>query len=248
MSNSLAKHFGLIGKRLNYSLSQELFRQKFCAPFNNHLHYHLIESNEITELSEILNKYSLSGFNVTNPYKSEILTYCNELSKEAKDIGAVNCVRVENSRLFGHNTDIGGFSHTLDLLRNEKLKNALLIGNGGAAKAVKYTMNQRGITYQIVQRKIDPTSVPWDKLQELDYSKFQLIVNCTPIGTWPEINEVIPLDYLQINFRHTCIDLVYNPIKTVFLTLSENRGAQILNGLPMLVKQAELSWKFWKLI
>ncbi len=224
------------------------FDKRFQSHSNPGLIYHLIEVSDPDYIKSIIDEYNLSGFNITIPYKESILPYCNTLSDDAKAVSAINCVKIENQSLAGHNTDIGGFTDLLTHCKLDPQIKALVLGNGGAAKSIIYVLKQKEIDFVIASRHPQSGMIHWNDLDRLDLTEYQIIINCTPIGTWPAVDDTIPIDYTKINFTHICIDLVYNPAKTVFLKLSEAQGAKIMNGLPMLQKQAELSWKFWNLI
>lgn len=241
MSNFNHRHFGLIGKNINYSFSDKYFSEKFKTENIQDAVYEIFNLNEISEVENLFQIPNLKGFNVTIPYKEQIISYLDELSSEAAEIGAVNCVKIQNGVKTGFNTDAFGFEKSIFPLLNSGHKKALILGDGGAAKAVKYVFDKLNISYQTVTRK---GILTYPDLNPSHISEHQIIINCTPIGTFPDSGlPEIPYEFISEN--HLLYDLIYNPEKTGFLQKGEAKGAKIKNGFEMLVLQAEKSWEIW---
>lgn len=236
------KCFGLIGKQISYSFSGEYFAEKFRKENIANSVYETFDLNEISEIEELVHTKNLEGFNVTIPFKEQILPYLNELSQEATEIGAVNCVKIQDGRKKGYNTDAYGFEESLKPLLEPHHQNALVLGNGGAAKAVHFVLNKLNINYKTVSRN---GIFNYADLNLEEIEKYHLIINCTPLGTFPKVNEAPEIPYEYLTGKHFLYDLVYNPEKTKFLELGENKRAKIKNGLEMLQLQAEKSWEIW---
>ena len=242
------KKFGLIGKTLNHSFSESYFLQKW-KEYNLHnfsyTNYELSNEKEVATflLDEVM---GLSGFNITIPYKETIIPYLDLLSKEAKKIQAVNCVKIEKGKLIGFNTDVFGFSESIKPLLKKQHTKALVLGSGGASKAVIYVLNSLGIAHKTVSRtkKKKGFLLYQDLTQEIMQSH-TLLINCTPLGTFPNNNEFPPIPYEYINKSHLAFDLIYNPQITTFLKKAKVKDATISNGRKMLQLQAEESWKIW---
>ena len=240
------KRYGLIGTTLSHSWSQRWFEQKFAREGIANACYRLYEMSSLAELRRWVAANDIQGFNVTIPYKEAILPLMDELDHTAAAIGAVNCVEVADGRLIGHNTDAPAFLSTLRPLLQSHHTAALLLGTGGAAKAVGHTLGQLGIDYRMVSR------TPGQHLQAISYSdavleaaSHPLIINATPVGMFPHTEETPWPDSQRLTPRHLCYDLIYNPEVTLFLRQATRAGAQCQNGLPMLQRQALLSWEIW---
>ena len=236
------KNFGLIGKNIAYSFSESHFHDKFRKENITNSTYQLFDLKSISEVEELFQTKELKGFNVTIPYKEEIIPYLDELSPEAQKIGAVNCVKIQNNKRIGFNTDAFGFENSLQPLLEKHHQKALILGDGGAAKAVKFTLSKLGIDFQSVTRKGE---LKFEDLNQEIISKHPLIINCTPVGTFPDLEASPDIPYQFITTSHLLYDLIYNPEKTKFLQLGEIKGAKIKNGYEMLVLQAEKSWEIW---
>ncbi len=237
------KHrFGLIGRNISYSFSAEFFNKKFDKQNISDAVYEIFDLKEIEEVQKIFRDKSLKGINVTIPYKEKIKKYLDEISPEAAEIGAVNCISINQGIKKGYNTDVYGFEESLKPLLNKQHRAALILGSGGASKAVAYVLRKLGIDYKIVSRTGE---ISYKNLNPEIIENHQLIINCTPLGTFPEINSKPEIPYEFLNSEHFLYDLVYNPEQTLFLTLAKSRGAQIKNGLEMLKLQAEKSWEIW---
>lgn len=240
------ERYGLIGKSLKHSFSKSYFESKFSQlPIANY-QYLLIELADLQGVQKKIKTLGLSGFNVTIPYKKEIITYCDFITDDARMIGAVNCVLVlKDQRWFGFNTDMLAIQQVIESYKSATNAKALIIGAGGAAQAVKLALDKLNITAYIVTRSLG-SAFSFESLKDVDLSFFQFIIQCTPVGMYPDIKAAPNIEYAQISSQHVCIDLIYNPIKTLFLEQCENQGAIVENGYRMLTLQADLSWKIWQ--
>lgn len=234
--------FGLIGRNISHSFSEKYFSEKFQAERIANTTYKTFDLVDISELPHLLQKENLDGFNVTIPYKESILSYLDEIDPTAETIGAVNCVKIWKDKKIGYNTDAFGFETSLKPLLENYHKQALILGNGGAAKAVKFVLKKMDIPYQTVSRKGNFT---YSNLNKEHLECFQIIINTTPLGTFPDVDSSPEIPYEFLTSRHLVYDLVYNPKKTKFLKFAEARSAKIKNGYEMLVLQADKSWEIW---
>lgn len=239
------RQFGLIGRNISYSFSKSYFADKFINENIVDAVYNVFDLQQIDEVEKVFATEGLVGFNVTIPYKQEIIPFLDELSPEAKTIGAVNTVLIKNGKRIGHNTDCYGFHHSILPLLDTHHKKALVLGNGGAAKAVFYILDELNIAYKIVSRTTLENQFTYDDLDEKTISQHQIIINCSPVGTFPNIENAPLLPYQFISEKHLLYDLIYNPPVTKFLENGQNNGAKIKNGHEMLVLQAEKAWKIW---
>ena len=239
------RQFGLIGRNISYSFSKSYFAEKFKNENIVDAVYNVFDLQQIDEVEKVFATEGLVGFNVTIPYKQEIIPFLDELSPEAKAIGAVNTVLIKNGKRIGHNTDCYGFHHSILPLLDSHHKKALVLGNGGAAKAVFYILDELNIAYKIVSRTTLENQFTYDDLDEEIISQHQIIINCSPVGTFPNIENAPLLPYQFISEKHLLYDLIYNPPVTKFLENGQNNGAKIKNGHEMLVLQAEKAWKIW---
>ena len=241
--------YGLLGKSLMHSFSKSYFEKKFAQNLSQAESYINIELASIENIRNLPQMQGLSGFNVTIPYKQEIIQYLDELTPAAKAIGAVNCVRIENNRWIGHNTDYIGFKRTLLPLIENRVETALILGTGGASLAVAYVLKELGIRYFFVSRNPqNDQTCSYDQVTPLLLEKCKLIVNTTPVGQFPNNQEKPELDYSCLTDQHVLYDLIYNPERTAFLQEGISRGARYCNGLSMLEIQAEESYKIWNLL
>ena len=240
------KRYGLIGYPLSHSFSQKYFTEKFLKESIEGVLYENYSIPDISELTGILKANAdLCGFNITIPYKKAILDYLSAWSPVVEAMGACNCVRIENGVLAGHNTDVVGFEKSLEPYLKAHHNKALILGTGVAAAAVAYVFNQRGIQFKYVSRQSSDLAISYQELGEATMREYTLIINTTPLGMSPNINECPPIPYAFIGARHHCFDLIYNPSETLFLQKSKEAGATIQNGAEMLVIQAEESWRIW---
>ena len=233
--------FGLIGETLTHSFSEEYFNKKFHNEDIKDCEYKNFELNNISEFTDLVSKMKLSGLNITIPYKESVIPFLDELTPQAKEIGAVNTIQFKDNKLIGHNTDTIGFSQSINPLLNER-KNALILGNGGASKAVQYALKTLNIKYKIVSRK---SSFDYSDISIKSIGYYDIIINTTPLGTYPKTADFPQIPYKQLNENHLLFDLIYNPIESTFLRFGKTRNCSIKNGLEMLEIQAESSWNIW---
>ena len=233
--------FGLIGKTLSHSFSEVYFNEKFLKEDISDAEYKNFELNNISEFTDLISKMKLSGLNVTIPYKESVIPFLDELTPQAKAIGAVNTIQFKDNKLIGHNTDTIGFSQSISPLLNERNK-ALILGNGGASKAIQYALKTLNIEYKIVSRK---SSFDYSDISSKTVGYYDIIINTTPLGTYPEIADFPQIPYKELNENHLLFDLIYNPIESTFLRFGKTRNCSIKNGLEMLEIQAESSWNIW---
>lgn len=238
------RHFGLIGRKLGHSFSAKFFTAKFRSEEID-ADYQLYELESIGLLPKLMADYHLDGFNVTIPYKESIIPYLDELTPEARDVGAVNCVVFRESSLIGHNTDITGIEASLHWLDLDDGCKALVLGTGGASKAVQYVLRKLGIEYMVVSRDKSRGDVTYDELSHEVIASHHLIINTTPLGMHPDIESAPEIDYTAITSEHRAFDLVYNPANTEFLRRAKEQGATTMGGIMMLQTQAIASWHFW---
>ena len=234
------KIYGLIGKDIDYSFSRNYFNSKFKKLQILENEYINFDLKNISDFKKI-NLSNIYGFNVTIPYKESIIPLLDEVSDEASIIGAVNTIKIINGKLKGYNTDYIGFSKSL---KNKKYYHALIFGSGGACKAIQFSLMKLNIKFKVVSRQKKAHFINYDNLEK-EIINSDLIINTTPLGTYPNVNDKIQIPYELINKSHTCYDLIYNPEKSSFLLECESQGATIKNGLEMLELQAEASWDIW---
>jgi shikimate dehydrogenase len=238
--------YGLIGYPLSHSFSKKYFTEKFERESIQDHEYDLFPIDKITQLPLLLQaEIDLKGLNVTIPYKEQVIPFLDELTEVVKEIQACNCIRILNGKLIGYNTDVIGFEKTLERKLSNHHQRALVLGTGGAAKAVHYVLSKKGIEYLEVSRTKVDGSITYQEIGEQVISSHTLIINTTPLGMYPNIEEAPNLPYHLLSDQHYLYDLVYNPTKTKFLLEGESRGAVIENGADMLVIQAEASWDIW---
>jgi shikimate dehydrogenase len=238
--------FGLIGYPLTHSFSKKYFTEKFEKEGLKDCSYELFSIASIDDLQTVLDQNpDLCGLNVTIPYKEQVLSYLDEMDDAVKKIKACNCITIRNKKLIGFNTDAEGFDRSLNTQLRPEHKSALILGTGGAAKAVEYVLQKLGIKFNYVSRKRSVNSYSYEQLTDSIIGDHLLIINTTPLGMYPKISEAPPIPYEALTSRHYLFDLIYNPEKSLFLHKGEQRGARIKNGYEMLVIQAEESWKIW---
>ncbi|MDQ1163410.1 shikimate dehydrogenase [Chryseobacterium sp. SORGH_AS 447] len=236
------KKLGLIGKNISYSFSKKYFEDKFQKLMLKGYSYSIFDLPELHEVENLFSNPELLGFNVTIPYKEKIIGYLDELSDEAQQIGAVNCVLIENGKKRGYNTDAFGFEKTLMLHKKPHQHSALILGNGGAAKAVKYVLDKYGIPSLTVSRT---TEINYENLDKETVEQHQIIIQCTPVGTFPNVEDCLHFPFEGITKDHLIIDLIYNPNYTKFIINASEKGAKTVNGYYMLEQQAEKAWEIW---
>lgn len=244
------KKYGLLGYPLTHSFSKKYFTEKFEKE-NINSSYENFEIDCIEKFDDVVKNHTeVVGFNVTIPYKEQIIPFLDELNDSAKEIGAVNTIRVLRTEsgfhLKGFNTDTFGFESSLKPLLKEHHKKALILGAGGAAKAIKYVFNQLGIEFLTVTRQIPKAKeVNYSDLGEDLIREFTIIVNCTPLGTYPNVETFPDIPYQFIGEKHLLYDLVYNPEETKFMQKGKANGSSVKNGYEMLIQQAEKAYEIW---
>lgn len=234
--------YGLIGKNIDYSFSRNYFKNKFEKEKIINCQYINFDIDNTSELNNLF-KEKHQGYNVTIPYKEAVIPYLDALDKHAKEIGAVNTIQVKNNQKKGFNTDWIGFKKSIEPLLQPHHTKALILGSGGASKAVVYALQQLHISTAIVSRT--KGSFSYQQLNEQLLKEHTIIVNTTPLGTFPEVMLVPEIPYHFISKQHLVYDLIYNPQETLFLKKCRENGASIKNGLQMLEIQAEEAWKIW---
>ena len=240
--------YGLIGYPLGHSFSKQYFTEKFLREGLSNCTFENFAIPLITEFSEILQQNTtLKGMAVTIPYKQEVLNFVTELSDEVTFIGAANCIKITGNKLIAYNTDIIGFEKSFVPLLKPNHKKALILGTGGASKAVQYVLNKLNINYLLVSRSENSEEgyCSYAMLNEQIMDEYQIIINCSPVGTFPQEKDCPDIPYKLINASHYLYDLVYKPDKTLFLQKGEEQQAQIKNGYEMLIIQAEANWAIW---
>ena len=239
------KRFGLVGKNISYSFSKGYFSHKFEKLGLDGHTYENFDLSNIKEFQDLLAHNKLSGLNVTIPYKEQVIPFLDLLEGPAEKIGAVNTIKFTPTKIIGYNTDVFGFQESLQ----KKLKlhhgNGLILGTGGASKAIAFVFEQLGIDYSFVSRKAQEHQFSYQELNEHIIKSHQIIVNCTPLGTFPNIHDKPDIPYQFIGPGHLLFDLIYNPEKSTFLESGEAMGAEIQNGALMLQYQAEEAWRIW---
>lgn len=241
------RKYGLIGFPLTHSFSQRYFTEKFERGHIQDAVYTAFPISSIDGLPGLLEDRTLCGLNVTIPYKEQVLPFLRIRSEVVQAIGACNCIRIREGLLEGFNTDVTGFERSLIQKLKPTHTKALVLGSGGAAKAVAYVLQKLGIVYRLVSRKPIPGSgqLGYDEIDGPLLLSHTLLINTSPVGMYPHVESCPPLPYEAIGDRHYLFDLVYNPARTLFLQKGEERGAQVENGYDMLVIQAEESWSIW---
>ncbi len=236
------KKLGLIGKNIAYSFSKKFFENKFQKLMLKGYSYDIFDVADIDGVQDIFSTPGILGCNVTIPYKEKIIGYLDGLSDEARKIGAVNCILIENGKKTGYNTDAFGFEKTLLLHKKPHHDTALILGNGGAAKAVQYVLEKHGISFLTVSRT---SELNFENLDTETVGNHKIIIQCTPVGTFPHVNDCLDFPFDGISEDHLVIDLIYNPTYTRFIMNASGKGAKTVNGYYMLEQQAEKAWEIW---
>ncbi|MCU7548645.1 shikimate dehydrogenase [Chitinophagaceae bacterium LB-8] len=240
------KLFGLLGKTLKHSFSKSYFSKKFAEENRADFKYENFELESINQLPALLDLHpDLCGLNVTIPYKEEVIPFLHVQNDVVQKIKACNCIKIREGKLFGFNTDVIGFKQSLEKGLKPHHQKALILGTGGAAKAVQYALELLDIDFTIVSRTKKEGILSYKELNEEIMQEHLLIINTSPVGMFPNVNEAPQIPYEFITPNHYLFDLIYNPEKTLFLQKGEERGAFIANGHEMLVLQAEESWRIW---
>lgn len=237
--------YGLIGFPLTHSFSPAYFKNKFEQEHIN-AEYRSFPISNVQQLNNLLEEYpNLKGLNVTIPYKEEVIPYLYELDPNAAAIKAVNCIHIVSGKTIGYNTDIIGFANSLSPLLLPYMDKALILGSGGAAKAVRFVLDKLGIAHNTVSRSGKEQLLSYTDITDEIIETHPLIINTTPLGMHPNEDNYPEIPYYAMSEQHLVFDLVYNPTKTKFLQFGEQHGATIQNGLPMLQMQADASWQIW---
>lgn len=242
------KLFGLLGKNISYSFSRGYFTEKFKALNLDKHKYVNFDLQKIEGFSTIIEgNENLKGINVTIPYKEEVIPFLDNLDKTAKKIGAVNTIKfTKRGNLKGYNSDVVGFENSISPLLKKHHKKALILGTGGASKAIAYALKRNNIKFKFVSRNPEgKKQISYNSLTKEIIEKHTVIINSTPLGTSPDIEKCPNIPYQYITDNHILYDLIYNPAVTTFLSKGKEKGAVIKNGLEMLQLQAEESWRIW---
>jgi shikimate dehydrogenase len=243
--------FGLIGYPLSHSFSAEYFAGKFRKENIQHTQYRNFPVHKIDELDNLIKHYpNLAGLNVTIPYKEQVISLLSELSPEAESIGAVNTIKIIRRegtvKTIGYNTDVTGFERTLDINHVSTPRKSLILGTGGASKAAAWVLQQKKSQISFATRNPVATDhISYDEISGTIINDFDLIVNTTPLGMYPDVESCPPIPYDELDGRQIFFDLVYNPVETMFLLHARRKNCRIINGLYMLEQQAEKAWEIW---
>ena len=240
------QRYGLIGHPLKHSMSRHLFNEKFEYEGLDCLYQHF-DLKSLDELHEVMEKYpDLCGFNVTIPYKEAIIPLLDEIDDVAKEVGAVNVVKITDSKLKGYNTDVYGFEQLLNrTIKDRQIEHGLVLGTGGASKAVQYVLKKKNIPYSTVSRNAEKGDYTYDTLTDEVLRQNHLIINTTPVGMFPQIDNFPDLHYQGLSNKHILIDLIYNPKETAFMELGKTWGAKVFGGMQMFEEQAKKTWEIF---
>lgn len=238
------KEFGIIGYPLGHSYSAQYFSDKFsqgdiCA------RYRMFPLKAIEEVVDLWAQVPFTGMNVTIPYKEAVIPYLDDLDDTAKSIGAVNVIQFKDGKRIGYNTDVMGFTESISTMLQPHDTHALILGTGGAAKAIRSGLMQLGIHTQYVSRKASDKAITYADLTKEIMQQYSIIVNCTPLGMWPNVDSCAAIPYELLSTKHLLFDCVYNPEETTFLRKGKEKGCRVRNGMRMLLGQAEAAWKIW---
>lgn len=240
------QRFGLIGYPLTHSFSQKFFTEKFAQEKITDAVYENFSLKDMDELHQVLRQHAdLCGLNVTIPYKKQVLAFLTDASDAVQKMGACNCIKISGGKLFGYNTDVFGFEKSLLHFLQPHHRKALILGTGGASAAVEFVLQKLGIDYLFVSRTAAENAISYAMLDEQVMASHQLIINTTPLGMYPKVEDCPAIPYQYLTAQHYLYDLVYNPAETKFLMHGKLQGATIQNGEEMLVLQAEESWRIW---
>jgi shikimate dehydrogenase len=242
----MSKKFGLLGRNISYSFSKGYFTEKFNELGLQDHSYVNFDVPKIEDIKTIVETTpDLVGFNITIPYKEAIFPYLTEIDSKAQAIGAINVVKVQKNGLKGYNTDVIGFERSIAPHLGKQHQKALILGTGGASKAVAFALKSLGLSYQFVSRTSGENKWSYDQLNQDIIKEYTVIVNCTPLGTYPNVENKPDLPYEHITKDHLVYDLIYNPPTTSFMKYAQEKGATALNGHLMLKLQAEAAWEIW---
>ena len=240
------KRYGLIGHPLKHSQSKALFEAKFAYEGLD-CRYQNFDLKNVEEIHEVMERYSdLCGFNVTIPYKEAIIPLLDDIDAVAKEVGAVNVVTITDGKLKGYSTDVYGFEQLLNRAINGKtIDHALVLGTGGASKAVQYVLKQKGIPYSTVSRSTEKGDLTYETLSDDILKQNPLIINTTPLGMAPQTDNFPDIHYQALSNKHILIDLIYNPKETAFMELGKSWNAKVFNGMQMFEEQAKKTWEIF---
>ena len=237
--------YGIIGNPLGHSFSKGFFTEKFAREGID-AEYLNFQIPEIGKLTEVLQENpELRGINVTLPYKTEVIPFLDELSDEAREIGAVNVVQIRNGHLKGFNSDIIGFTRSIQPLLKPHHRKALILGTGGASRAIRVGLTRLGLEWKYVSRTPREGMITYEDITAETLREYEVIVNCSPVGMFPKVDECPAIPYEFLTPDNLLYDLVYNPENTLFMKKGALQGAVVKNGLEMLHLQAIASWEFW---
>lgn len=240
------RRFGLLGYPLTHSFSQKYFTEKFAELGLTDCVYENFSLAGIDEFSNVLKDYKdLRGFNITIPYKKQVLSFLHESTEAVKTIGACNCVNIKDGILTGYNTDVTGFEQSISPFLQPHHTKALVFGTGGASAAVVFVLKKLGIDVQYVSRTVSENAIGYESVDETMLSTHHLLVNTTPVGMYPNVEGSPAIPYQYLTSQHHLCDLVYNPVETKFLEKGRLQGTTTQNGYEMLILQAEESWRIW---
>jgi shikimate dehydrogenase len=238
--------FGLIGYPLGHSFSQQYFNNKFKTENLNNCFFELFPIENVDSFPELLHAHKdLKGLAVTIPYKQTIINFLTSIDEAASEIGAVNCIKIASGITIGYNTDVIGFENAIKPILKPHHKKALILGTGGGSKAVQFVFKKLGIEFLLVSRTKNHPHIQYQDINEFICADYNIIVNATPIGMAPNVDDFPEIPYHLFNEKHLLFDLIYNPDETLFLKKGKAAGAQTKNGYEMLVTQAEANWKIW---
>ena len=242
------KIYGLVGQSLSHSFSQKYFSEKFERENITGCKYLNFELKDFEkEILEVKKLPNLCGLNVTIPYKTDIISFLDELTDECREMKACNCIKIRSGKWIGYNTDVIGFENSFIPNLKPYHKKALILGTGGASKAVAFVLKKSGIEFLEVTRNKIPSSsaIHYEEISKEILSEYNIVINTSPVGMFPNVDAYPKIPYQYISSKNYFFDLIYNPEKTLFLSKAEEKGAVIENGAKMLIIQAEESWKIW---
>jgi shikimate dehydrogenase len=241
----MKKKYGLIGKKLSHSFSKTFFENKFQT-LNIDSVYRNFELETIPQIEDIFSDSEVVGLNVTIPYKETVIPFLDELDESAKSVGAVNCIHIKNGKHIGYNTDVFGFRQMIKPFLESHHERALILGKGGAAKAVAHVLKELGLAVFFVSRNPkDEDDFLYQEVNEAMIRSCGIIVNTTPLGMFPDVENAPAIPYEFLSDKNLVVDLIYNPKETLFMKKAKSFGANAINGETMLHQQAEKSWEIW---
>ncbi len=238
--------FGLFGFPLGHSFSKQFFNNKFKTENLNDCFFELFPLTDISNFPKLISEHSdLKGLAVTIPYKESVTNFLTSIDDVASEIGAVNCIKIASGITTGYNTDVIGFENSIKPILKPHHKKALILGTGGGSKAIQFVFKKLGIEYLVVSRTGKHPFIQYQQIDELICTEYSIIVNTTPLGMSPQIDNFPEIPYQFLNENHLLFDLIYNPDETLFLQKGKAAGAQTKNGYEMLLLQAEANWEIW---